>query len=82
MAVSWDDEQRQYRCGALVAPADVLGVMLPESIGGLARFLAPMLPALAKRWIAAGEGCDSTVEWTPVEPDVGAPNSQTMTAKD
>lgn len=41
VAVRWDDEGRQYRCGAVVIPG---------------------LAWLAKRWIAVGQGCDSTVE--------------------
>jgi hypothetical protein len=46
--LTWNDAKGQYRCGALADPA---------------RWL-PWLPArgaaaLARRWIAAGHGCDS-----------------------
>jgi hypothetical protein len=44
-ALRWDEAQRRYLCGALSEPATVLG----------ARWLAP----LARRWIAAGIGCDA-----------------------
>jgi hypothetical protein len=82
VAVRWYDEQRQYRCGAMVASTEVLGEVLPGLTGGLIRVLAPMLSVLAKRWIAAGEGCDSTVEWAPISPEADVPLSPTMTTKD
>ncbi|GHC74459.1 hypothetical protein GCM10007320_11640 [Pseudorhodoferax aquiterrae] len=45
VALRWDEAQGRYLCGALSEPAEVLGV----------RWLAP----LARRWIAAGIGCDA-----------------------
>jgi hypothetical protein len=62
IAVRWDIEAHQYRCGALSAPADVLQQVLPRPLRHLASILSPGLAALAKRWIAVGQGCDSTVE--------------------
>lgn len=50
-ALRWDEAQGRYLCGALSAPAEVLG----------ARWLAP----LARRWIAAGRGCDAGLEVLP-----------------
>lgn len=61
-AVRWNAEARQYRCGALSTPADVLQHVLPGPLRRLAPVLAPGLARLAKRWIAVGKGCDSTVE--------------------
>jgi hypothetical protein len=51
VAVSWQAASRQYRCGALNAPAAL-------------RWSAP----LVRRWIAAGQGCDSSLV---VEADPG-----------
>lgn len=50
-ALQWDAEASRYRCGAMADPATHL----------------PRLPAawarrLARRWIAAGSGCDSQAE--------------------
>ena len=53
-AVRWDDAQHLYRCGALTDPAGVLPVR--------GRFLAGLLKRLALRWIAAGKGCDASLE--------------------
>jgi len=53
-ALRWDEAQRRYLCGALSEPAAVLG----------ARWLAP----LARRWIAAGAGCDARIESMTGEP--------------
>jgi len=61
-AVRWSAEAGQYRCGALTACLEVLQNSLPKPLRRLAPWLAPVLSRLAKRWIAAGLGCDSTVE--------------------
>jgi hypothetical protein len=52
-ALRWDDSGSRYNCGAVSAPATVLPVPL--------RPLAPLLGRLARRWISAGSGCDSTL---------------------
>lgn len=62
VALHWDGESRQYRCGALVASNTVLRRVLPVALRGLSPWLAPALARLAQRWIAVGHGCDSTVE--------------------
>lgn len=67
VAVRWHVEARQYRCGALSEPVDVLQHTLHRSLLRLAPWLAPGLARLAKRWIAVGRGCDSTVEVTSLE---------------
>jgi hypothetical protein len=60
-AVRWHDDLHQYRCGALSEPVEVLQHALPRPLRRLARWLAPGLVRLARRSIAAGQGCDSTV---------------------
>jgi hypothetical protein len=50
-ALRWQDETQQYRCAALTEPAQMVPVAL-----------APALARLARRWIAAGQGCDSSLE--------------------
>ena len=65
VALRWKVGQRQYRCGALSEPSDVLIQMFPGALSRVAPILAPGLMRLARRWIAAGEGCDSTVEPHP-----------------
>ena len=67
-ALRWDDALAQYRCGAIVAPQEVLSQALPRSLQGLASALAPAMRRLGTRWIAAGTGCDSNLELEPPSP--------------
>ena len=53
-ALEWDDTQTRNRCGALATPSRWLPV-LP----------AVAARALARRWIAAGRGCDAEFEALP-----------------
>lgn len=53
-ALRWDEANRLYRCGALTQPRSVL----PPGF----RWCAPLLQRLARRWIAAGVGCDASLE--------------------
>ncbi|BDT69297.1 hypothetical protein os1_34870 [Comamonadaceae bacterium OS-1] len=53
-ALRWDDAQARYLCGAIAQPATVLGPRW--------RWAAPVLGRWARRWVAAGIGCDSTLE--------------------
>ena len=53
-ALRWDARQRLYRCGAL---SDTEGVLGPRW-----RWAAPLLRRLAARWIAAGVGCDASLQ--------------------
>ena len=50
-ALGWSSEQGRYRCGVLQAPQR----WLPWLPAALAR-------RLARRWIAAGQGCDSEMQ--------------------
>jgi|SRR5450830_493327 len=72
-AVRWTGAPHHYRCGALVEPLGVLQNLLPAPLLRLAPWLAPGLVRLAKRWIAVGVGCDSTVEPGPLEKPLDAP---------
>lgn len=53
-ALQWQEPQRRYACGMVAAPASFLH-WLPQRWSAFAsrRFA---------RWIAAGSGCDSTIE--------------------
>lgn len=64
-ALQWDVDVLQYRCGAIVAPQWVLSWALPRGLRRLASPLAPVLRRLGLRWIAAGMGCDSSLEVEP-----------------
>lgn len=64
VAVRWQAAVQQYRCGALTAPLEVLQDALPRTLWPVLPWLAPFLARLAKRWIAVGQGCDSSVEST------------------
>ena len=70
-ALRWDAALLQYRCGAIVAPRDVLAQALPERLRWLAPVLGPalgpVLRRLGSRWIAAGTGCDSNLEVVPTD---------------
>ncbi len=59
-ALRWDDEQLRYRCGAV---SDAAGVLGPRWA-----WLAPVLRRLARRWIAAGVGCDARLSTERMEP--------------
>lgn len=60
-ALRW--EGGLYRCGALTAPAEVLQVALPVWPGRWLRpVFLPLMRRLAGRWIAAGRGCDCSLE--------------------
>lgn len=50
-ALQWSDEDGLYRCGLVAQPA----AFLPRTLG----WAAPLLGRWARRWIAAGKGCDS-----------------------
>ena len=67
-ALRWSEASAIYRCGAISEPTDVLKQALPKPLHGLAPVVAPVLGRLARRWIAAGVGCDSTLE--PLTPAV------------
>jgi hypothetical protein len=69
-ALRWVDAGGHYRCGAITAPHEVLQAALPSVLPtglrrGAAMVVAPLLQRLARRWIAAGAGCDSSLEPLP-----------------
>lgn len=70
-ALRWDGSLAQYRCGAVLAPRAALAHALPTVLRWLAWPLAPVLRRVALRGIAAGQGCDSSLEVQPDRP--GAP---------
>jgi len=52
-ALLWNDDAGLYRCGLVAAPRTVLP-RLPAA-------LAPAVTRLARRWISAASGCDSSL---------------------
>lgn len=56
-ALQWNESAQQYRCGMVVNPAAVLGWKTPWAVSLVAR--------LARRWIAAGIGCDADWQAQP-----------------
>lgn len=61
-ALRWADGEQVYRCGAISAPQDVLSEAMPRWLRPIAIGLSPVMAHLAKRWVAVGQGCDSTLE--------------------
>ncbi len=76
-ALAWDEAPGIYRCGALSQPLRELQRALPRGLGVLARPLSLVLAPLARRWIAAGQGCDSQLH-VQVAPHI-ADNAPTST---
>ena len=56
-ALRWVDAEGVYRCGAISDAEGVLGTRW--------RWVAPLLRRLAGRWIAAGVGCDASLQSEP-----------------
>jgi hypothetical protein len=61
-ALRWNAAATQYRCGVLVDTHAVVRQALPVWLGFLRAPAAAVLHRLGRRWIAAGMGCDSTLE--------------------
>ena len=59
-ALRWDEDAKRYLCGVVADPASVTGWQQPWALRALA--------ALARRWIAAGVGCDAQLQAQPAEP--------------
>jgi len=70
-ALRWHAEGSLYRCGAITEPEAVLRARLPAGLSFAAPAFAVLLRRVARRWIAAGVGCDCDAELTPdpVKPD-------------
>lgn len=60
VALRWDDGHARYLCGMVADPGGVVGVRH--------RWLTAPLAWLARRWIAAGVGCDANLSATDVPP--------------
>ena len=60
-AVRWDEAALRYRCGAVEQPRSVLLPVLPGPMQFVAPVFAWLLQRTAKRWIAAGIGCDCSL---------------------
>ncbi len=58
-ALVWREADRVYRCGLVETPAD----WLPAALGRG----APLLARAARRFIAAGAGCDCSLVVEPAE---------------
>jgi len=57
-----------YRCGAITEPAAVLRSRLPVALQGAVPLLAGLLRRLARRWVAAGVGCDCAAQLEDAPP--------------
>ena len=66
-ALRWNAEQSVYRCGAVEQPAALLRATLPGCLQRLVPVLELVLRRFARRWIAAGTACDSSLEPVPVQ---------------
>ena len=53
-ALTWQGDEGRYRCGLVTQPGMRLGWLPPA--------LAPAFGRFARRWIAAGNGCDFAAE--------------------
>ncbi len=58
VALRWDDAQTRYLCGMVADPGSVTGLRH--------RWIAAPMAWLARRWIAAGVGCDARLTTTEV----------------
>jgi hypothetical protein len=71
-ALQWDGTVALYRCGALTQPHMVVAQALGRRGAWLTRPIAAVLQRVARRWIAAGRGCDS--DWQP-QPSTTMPDT-------
>ena len=55
----WDGDQQRYLCGFIASLGEVTGWKAP--------WLLRVVQAVAKRQIAAGSGCDATIDILPVD---------------
>jgi hypothetical protein len=75
-ALQWDGTTALYRCGALTQPRVVAAQALGRHGDWLAGPVAAVLRQLARRWIAAGKGCDSDLQpQSPIEPSATMPET-------
>jgi hypothetical protein len=62
VALVWDGEATLYRCGVLTRPQAVLEVSIPIWGTWMRVPLRALLRTAGARWIAAGTGCDCSLE--------------------
>jgi hypothetical protein len=62
--LQWHTDSRTYRCGVL---ASTDPSSLPPQAPGWKRWGLQRLHRAARRWIAAGHGCDCSMEDAPAE---------------
>lgn len=60
-ALRWNAIHNVYRCGAMAVPHEVAARALPTAMRWMAPVLGGLLGRVARRWIAAGIGCDSSL---------------------
>ena len=60
-ALQWQESGKMYRCGLLQAPSQRLQ-HFSKPMRALLLLPAALLAWLARRWISAGSGCDSTLD--------------------
>ncbi len=65
VALRWNATAQHYRCGVVVNAREAVGSALPGALAWAAPLLGWPLARLARRWISAGSGCDSSLQ--PVE---------------
>jgi hypothetical protein len=65
-ALRWDGPTVRYVCGAVTQPRAVLQAALPRGLRWSGVLFVPVLSRLARRWIAAGQGCDCDLEVLPL----------------
>jgi Fe-S-cluster-containing hydrogenase component 2 len=63
-ALRWDAERQQYRCGAITDADSVVRASLSHAFTWMTPVLSWAVVRLARRWIAAGVGCDSNLQQT------------------
>ncbi len=64
VAVRWESDLSEYRCSVVSDTSEFLESRWPRFLQGLVPWVSPILRRLAGRWIAAGQGCDSHLEWS------------------
>ena len=62
VALRWNAQAQQYRCGVVVDATEAVGAALPRSLRWVAPLVGWPLSRLARRWISAGSGCDSNLQ--------------------
>ena len=72
-ALRWSAAQSQYRCGAIIDTHAVVAAALPKLLRWMAPGISRLVAPFAKRWIAAGVGCDSTLEPISVASSLSPP---------